>query len=157
MKRKLRNRLSRRSFLASSLRAALFGTYAFNSRAETLQTPWRNWAGGLSCSPKGRYDITDETQLVDLLKKTSGPIRPVGSGHSFSPLVPTDGHLVIIDQLSGVLEHDNETMQATVGAGSRLGDLGAPLFAIGQGMLNLPDIDRQTVAGATATGTHGTG
>ena len=157
MKRKLRNRLSRRSFLASSLRAALFGTYAFNSRAETLQTPWRNWSGGLSCSPKGRYDIADEDQLVDLLKKTSGPIRPVGSGHSFSPLVPTDGHLVIIDQLSGVLEHDNETMQATVGAGSRLGDLGAPLFAIGQGMLNLPDIDRQTVAGATATGTHGTG
>ncbi|MDP6414011.1 MAG: D-arabinono-1,4-lactone oxidase, partial [Gammaproteobacteria bacterium] len=38
-----------------------------------------------------------------------------------------------------------------------LGDLGEALDDIGQGMFNLPDIDRQTVAGATATGTHGTG
>ena len=157
MERKLRNRLSRRSFLASSLRAALFGTYALNSRAEANQTPWRNWSGSLSCNPKGRYDIADEAQLITLLKRTSDPIRPVGSGHSFSPLVPTDGYLIVIDQLNGVLEHDNESMQATVGAGSRLGDLGVPLFELGQGMLNLPDIDRQTVAGATATGTHGTG
>ena len=42
---------------------------------------------------------------------------------------------------------DNDTMEATMGAGSRLGDLGAPLAAIGQGMMNLPDIDRQTLAG----------
>ena len=151
-----RNKLSRRSFLASSLRAALFGTYALNSNART-QTPWSNWSGGLSCSPQGRYDIAAENQLIDLLRETSGPIRPVGSGHSFSPLVPTDGHLIVIDQLSGVFDHDSQSLQATVGAGTRLGDLGAPLFDIGQGMLNLPDIDRQTVAGATATGTHGTG
>ena len=125
-----RNKLSRRSFLASSLRAALFGTYALNSNART-QTPWSNWSGGLSCSPQGRYDIAAENQLIDLLRETSGPIRPVGSGHSFSPLVPTDGHLIVIDQLSGVFDHDSQSLQATVGAGARLGDLGAPLFDIG--------------------------
>jgi FAD-linked oxidoreductase len=150
-------RLSRRSFLASSLRAALFGSYAASSTALAQQTPWRNWSGGLQCQPAGRYDISSENQLADILKSTNGPVRPVGSGHSFSPLVPTDGHLVVIDQLRGILDYDNDTMQATFGAGSRLGDLGAPLAEIGQGMLNLPDIDRQTVAGATATGTHGTG
>jgi FAD-linked oxidoreductase len=48
-------------------------------------------------------------------------------------------------------------MTVTLGAGARLGDLGAQLDAIGQGMINLPDIDRQTIAGAMATGTHGTG
>ncbi len=157
MKNKKLDNLSRRSFLASSLRAALFGATAINGVAVAQQTPWRNWSGGLSFQPRGRHDIAEEEQLVDLLKNTSGAIRPVGSGHSFSPLIPTDGHLVIIDQLNGILDYDNETMQATFGAGSRLGDLGAPLYNIGQGMMNLPDIDRQTVAGATATGTHGTG
>ena len=63
----------------------------------------------------------------------------------------------MIDQLSGILDSDSENNQVTLGAGSRLGDLGAQLDAIGQGMINLPDIDRQTVAGAIATGTHGTG
>jgi len=151
------SKLSRRSFLASSLRAALFGSAAINSAALAQSAPWRNWSGGLSCQPAGRHDITSEAQLSDILASTRGPIRPVGSGHSFSPLVPTDGHLVVIDQLSGILDYDNNSMQATFGAGSRLGDLGDPLYELGQGMMNLPDIDRQTVAGATATGTHGTG
>lgn len=151
------DKINRRRFLASSLKTFLFGSYALNGAALAQSTPWRNWSGGLSCQPAGRHDIADEQQLVDILKRTTGAIRPIGSGHSFSPLIPTDGHLVVIDQLNGVLDVDNVAMQATLGAGSRLGDLGAPLYALGQGMQNLPDIDRQTVAGAIATGTHGTG
>jgi len=150
--------LTRRSFLASSVKAALFGSYTIKNTALAQQTtPWSNWSGGQSCLPAGRIDVASEEELVSFLKTTSGAIRPVGSGHSFSPLIPTDGHLVIIDRINGVIDYDNNTMQATLGAGSRLGDLGAQLEAVGQGMYNLPDIDRQTVAGATATGTHGTG
>jgi FAD-linked oxidoreductase len=149
--------LSRRSFLASSVRAALFGAFASHGASFAQSTPWMNWSGGQSCSPAGRYDIGSEGELSALLRSTRGPIRPVGSGHSFSGLVPTDGHLVVIDQLNDIVDHDPDKHQVTVGAGARLGDLGAPLHAIGQGMINLPDIDRQTVAGAIATGTHGTG
>lgn len=149
--------LSRRSFLASSVKAVLFGAYAANGSAFAQSTSWRNWSGGQTCQPAGRYDISSEDELTSLLKNTLGPIRPIGSGHSFSPLVPTDGHLVVIDQLSGIRDHDSDSMQVTLGAGSRLGDLGPQLDALGQGMINLPDIDRQTVAGAIATGTHGTG
>lgn len=149
--------VSRRSFLASSLKAALFGAYATNGAAFAQATPWSNWSGGQTCQPAGRYDIGSEDELISLLQRTSGAIRPIGSGHSFSPLIPTDGHLIVIDQLSGILDYDNNSHQATIGAGSRLGDLGPQLEAIGQGMFNLPDIDRQTLAGATATGTHGTG
>lgn len=157
MNRKTLDKISRRSFLASSLRAALFsaGSLALPASAQTV--PWRNWSGGLMCQPEGRHDITSEDQLAELLRTTSDPVRPVGSSHSFSPLIPTDGHLIVIDQLRGILDYDNTTKQATFGAGSRLGDLGGPLQEIGQGMMNLPDIDRQTLAGATATGTHGTG
>jgi FAD-linked oxidoreductase len=135
----------------------MFSGFAAKGGAFAQSASWSNWSGGQTCQPAGRYDIGSEQQLTSLLRNTLGPIRPVGSGHSFSALVPTDGHLVVIDQLSGILDSDAQTKQVTLGAGSRLGDLGAQLEAIGQGMINLPDIDRQTVAGAIATGTHGTG
>jgi FAD-linked oxidoreductase len=150
-------KISRRSFLASSVKAAMFSGFAAKGGAFAQSASWSNWSGGQTCQPAGRYDISSEDQLTSLLRNTLGPIRPVGSGHSFSALVPTDGHLVVIDQLSGILDSDAQAKQVTLGAGSRLGDLGAQLEAIGQGMINLPDIDRQTVAGAIATGTHGTG
>ncbi|MDG1025733.1 MAG: D-arabinono-1,4-lactone oxidase [Gammaproteobacteria bacterium] len=150
-------KISRRSFLASSVKAAMFSGFAVKGGAFAHSASWSNWSGGQTCQPAGRYDISSEDQLTSLLRNTLGPIRPVGSGHSFSALVPTDGHLVVIDQLSGILNSDAQAKQVTLGAGSRLGDLGAQLEAIGQGMINLPDIDRQTVAGAIATGTHGTG
>jgi FAD-linked oxidoreductase len=98
-----------------------------------------------------------EDELAGLLAGTDGPVRPVGSGHSFSPLVPTDGHLIVLDQLTGMLDHDAAALRATFAAGTRLGDMGATLESVGQGMFILPDIDRQTLAGATATATHGTG
>jgi FAD-linked oxidoreductase len=44
-----------------------------------------------------------------------------------------------------------------VRGGTRLGDLGPALAAIGQEMANLPDINKQSLGGAVATGTHGTG
>ena len=99
--------LTRRKFLASSVRATMFGAYALNETAFAQTTRWSNWSGGQTCQPRGRYDISSEDELARLLKTTSGPIRPIGSGHSFSPLVPTDGHLVVIDQLSGILDHED--------------------------------------------------
>lgn len=151
---------SRRSFLASSLWGALglsAGPSLAAAPAPSPATPWRNWSGELECMPAGRVSPLSESALADLMSATSGPLRPVGSGHSFSPLVPTDGHLVVIDRLSGMLDHDADALQATFGAGTRLSDIGPALASVGQAMPVLPDIDRQTLAGATATGTHGTG
>jgi FAD-linked oxidoreductase len=142
--------------MASSALLGLFAPWR-SALAQQSQTPWRNWSGGQVCHPAGRFSPASEDELMDYLRSTSGEIRPVGSGHSFSALVPTDGHLVVIDQLHGLLNHDADLKQATFAAGTRLGDIGAPLQRVGQAMLNLPDIDRQTLAGATATATHGTG
>jgi len=149
--------LTRRHLLAGGLLGASFGLPIPALSATAGSTPWRNWSGGLSATPAGRFAPASEAELAEFLGSTSGSLRPVGSGHSFTALVPTDGHLVVIDQLTGLLDHDSASMSATFGAGTRLGDMGEPLAQIGQAMLNLPDIDRQTLAGATATSTHGTG
>ena len=156
-------RFNRRQFLASTMAGALFGASATTgattsaSAATRQSTPWRNWSGGLKCEPADRFSPRSVDELARFFAESSGPVRPVGSGHSFSPLVPTDGHLLVLDQLSGLLAQDETRHTATFGGGTRLGDIGPLLHQHGQAMLNLPDIDRQTLAGATATATHGTG
>ena len=147
--------------------------------------PWRNWSGGQYAQPAARVVPRSEDELVALLRAGKLPkvtlnravlpkamsrtaavrkrhtsalsMRPVGAGHSFSGLVPTEGCLIVLDNLAGLIKHDAVNLTATFGAGTRLADMGAPLDAVGQGMFNLPDIDRQTIAGAISTATHGTG
>ena len=118
---------------------------------------WRNWSGIQNAYPKERAAPDGEDALAGILKSSPGPIRPVGAGHSFTALVPTGGTLLTLDRMSGLVSHDAATQQATVRAGTRLGDLGPALAAIGQEMPNLPDINKQSLGGALGTGTHGTG
>ena len=120
--------------------------------------PWRNWAGTVWCTPAARAVPTSEQAVVDALSSAGeGAIRPVGAGHSFSPLVPTEGTLLSLDALTGLGEVDDATRTSWVWAGTRLGQIGPMLEARGQAMPNLPDIDYQALGGALATSTHGTG
>lgn len=84
-------------------------------------------------------------------------MRVAGSGHSFSPIVATDGLLLSLEHLAGIEAFDEGAMTATVRAGTRLHDLGDPLLALGVGLENQGDVDVQALGGAIATGTHGTG
>ena len=118
---------------------------------------WRNWSGLLHSYPAQRSAPTSERELAAILVGAPAPIRPVGAGHSFTALVPTEGTLVTLDGMTGVVTTDATAMQAIVWAGTRLGDLGPALAQAGQEMPNLPDINKQSLAGALATGTHGTG
>ena len=80
-----------------------------------------------------------------------------GRRHSFSPLCATDGLLLDLSALAGVTSVDAERGLATVAAGTRIADLGEPLRAAGVGLANQGDVDTQAIAGAIATGTHGSG
>jgi L-gulonolactone oxidase len=80
-----------------------------------------------------------------------------GSGHSFTGAALTDGVLLRPERLTGLLAVDTAARTATVRAGTRLRELSGLLAAHGLALENLGDIDAQTVAGAIATGTHGTG
>ena len=84
-------------------------------------------------------------------------MRVVGSGHSFSGLCATDGTLISLERMQGLVDVDLERRRATVLAGTVLHRLGPRLREHGLAMENLGDIDRQSLAGAIATGTHGTG
>jgi hypothetical protein len=58
---------------------------------------------------------------------------------------------------AGVLHDDASTQRAVVGGGANLRDIGEGLFEAGLAMVDLGDVDYQTIAGAVSTGTHGTG
>ena len=118
---------------------------------------WSNWSGSAHAFPAQRLAPRSEEELLDILTKAPVPIRPVGAGHSFTGLVPTDGSLLTLDGMAGLVSHDAATYRATVRGGTRLADLGPALAAIGQEMVNLPDINKQSIGGALGTGTHGTG
>lgn len=119
--------------------------------------PWHNWSGAQVCIPAARLAPNDEAELAGLLKAAKGPVRAVGSGHSFSALVPTDGTLVSLSSMSGMISSDAEKLQSEFWAGTRVADMGEPLKKAGLAMPNMADIDYQTIAGAIATSTHGTG
>lgn len=152
--------LGRRNLLAVLAAAAAGAALPLPLRAETppaRRLPWRNWSGSQECLPAARVAPASVAELQQLLASGSGVVRPVGAGHSFTPLVPTDGTIVSLSRLSGLVSHDREQLQATLWAGTRLGDIGQPLEDAGQALLTMPDIDEQTLAGCLATATHGTG
>ncbi len=82
-------------------------------------------------------------------------VRVAGSGHSFTDAACTDGTLIDIRRMDRVLGQDGPLV--TLEAGITLHELGKRLAERGLAMENQGDIDRQTLAGALSTATHGTG
>jgi len=118
---------------------------------------WVNWSGGQTSHPKTWFIPANEPDLVNEVRRATGPVRVVGAGHSFSPVVATDDTMVSLDELAGVIDHDPVTSQATIWAGTRLHALGDLLWERGQAFVNQGDIDKQSLGGAVGTSTHGTG
>ena len=123
-------------------------------------TSWRNWGGNVVASPAEVQHAATVAGVVDAVRRAADrglTVRVSGAGHSFTPLVATDGLLLHVDGLSGVLSVDHERRRVRVLAGTRLHELNPALQELGLALPNLGDIDRQTISGAIATGTHGTG
>lgn len=125
--------------------------------AETGATlRWQNWSGNQVATPQAMLYPADEAALVDILRSAER-LRVFGGSHSFSALVPTDHTLVSLEAMSGLRRHDSEALTATFGPGTRIGMASAQNWSIGQSFANEPDINLQSLAGAVATSTHGTG
>lgn len=84
-------------------------------------------------------------------------VRCAGSGHSFTPVALTSGLMLSLDGLKGVHNIDQNKKRVTAAAGTTINELCEVLRENGLSMINQGDIDTQALAGALATGTHGTG
>ncbi|WP_285656227.1 D-arabinono-1,4-lactone oxidase [Actinomycetospora sp. NBRC 106375] len=119
---------------------------------------WRNWAGTVTATPARVHLPRSVDDVVAAVRAARGShLRPRGSGHSFTPLAATDAHAIDLRHWAGVDTLDTTTGRVRVRAGTTLRALNTALDAHGLAMANLGDIDAQTISGAVATGTHGTG
>lgn len=121
---------------------------------------WTNWAGEQRCAPARVERPGSQEELGAAVARAAGEglsVRAAGSGHSFTDVACTDGVMVDLRRMRRVLDTDPGTGLVTVEAGITLHELGRELAARHLAMENQGDIDRQTLAGALATGTHGTG
>ena len=118
-----------------------------------------NWSGNQQHPGAQVIRPRSDDEIGHLLQKAaseSRAVRAIGTGHSFVPFW-TDDYVVSLDDMRGVVSHDPEAGQLTLRAGTKLHEIGEPAWELGLSMRNMGDIDRQSIAGAISTGTHGTG
>lgn len=130
------------------------------ARRRIARGEWVNWAGDQRCRPAeiARPGSRDELAATIAAAAAAGRrVKVAGSGHSFTEAALTDGTLIDLGGLSGVIDADPGSGLVKVAGGTVLAELNEELAALGLAMENLGDIDRQTISGAISTGTHGTG
>jgi FAD/FMN-containing dehydrogenase len=130
------------------------------SDTNTRVAPWRNWAGDERCAPavvERPSSLEEISGAIERAARDARKVRVAGAGHSFSDIACTDGSMLMLDRLTGMLDLDRESGLVRVQAGITIRDLSRQLIAHGLALENLGDIDAQTIAGAISTATHGTG
>ena len=121
---------------------------------------WTNWVGNQSFTPNAIIAVSSEAALQQHVAEAAAQgrkVRTYGTGHSFTPIIETKDTLLNTEAMKGVLRVDRLKNQATVLPKTSVGDLGDPLWAEGLALNNQGDIDTQSIAGAIATATHGSG
>jgi FAD-linked oxidoreductase len=120
--------------------------------------PRSNWGRSEAWQPAhlARPASVDEVvEVVRLAADRGLTVKPLGAGHSFTAIAATSGIELDLASVAGLIAVDGTLV--TLGAGTRLHQLPALLAPHGLALANMGDIDRQTLGGATSTGTHGTG
>lgn len=126
----------------------------------TRRARWRNWGRSAAADPVRIASPASVEEVVAVVRDAAARglvVKAVGAGHSFTDIAATPGVLLQLDGLQGLLAVDPATKRVRVAAGTRLWRLGPLLAEHGLALQNMGDIDRQSIAGATSTGTHGTG
>lgn len=135
-------------------------TVATAPAAAARRPLWRNWSGDRPCRPLELLAPRDAGEVVAAVERAAREghrLRAVGSGHSYSDIAHTDGLMVSIDSLDELVDADPATGLVRVGAGIQLRALNRRLHELGLALPSLGEIDEQTLAGAVATDTHGSG
>ena len=114
-----------------------------------------NWAGNVTFTATDVLRPQSAGELQAIVARTP-KLRVLGAGHSFNPVADSPA-MVTLDGLPAEVEIDSARGTARVSAGLPYGELARGLDARGLALANLASLPHITVAGAVATGTHGSG
>jgi L-gulonolactone oxidase len=121
---------------------------------------WHNWSRTVAASPVVIARPSDEDDVIALVRaayRDRKTLKVVGAGHSCSQVAVGAQTLVSLDAMTGMVAFDRAKRTATFAAGTSLRQINEELAGLGMALPNLPAIDAPTIAGAIATGTHGSG
>jgi FAD/FMN-containing dehydrogenase len=124
-----------------------------------MSASMHNFGRNVVYEPRHVYTPGTEAEVLAILAKhRDGSIRVQSTGHSWSRIVEADDALVRLTHFTSVVvEAGPAGPVARIGAGATLGRIVAALRKTAYSLPTLGAITRQTIAGATATATHGTG
>jgi FAD/FMN-containing dehydrogenase len=123
----------------------------------TIRT-FENWSGLHRRTPREWISPHDEDELRRILQSaaTEGRrVKVVGGAHSWSDIAVPDDVAVDLAGMRGVVGIDRDAPSVTARGGTRLEEITEALDAHGLALPILGSIAKQTIAGAIATGTHG--
>jgi len=115
-----------------------------------------NWAGNIVFGARRLHRPQTVDELQELVAK-GGPLRVLGSGHSFNRMADTDGDLISLAEVPRLVEISDDRTSVRVDGGIRYGELNARLHEDGLALHNTASLPHISVAGAVATATHGSG
>lgn len=128
---------------------------------------WRNTIGHDKAQPVQLIYAENFSELPDIIRDAAEngfTVKPVGSGHSFNDVACSSGYMVDISRLNKMLplpgytrESEKQKRLVQVEAGISIRKLNEELGKLNLAVVNLGGIDHQTLAGAIATATHGSG
>src|SRR5690349_24104505 len=116
----------------------------------------RNWAGNVTYSATQLHRPRTVEELQHLVA-TTPRIRALGTRHSFSRVADTDGDLVTVADIDVPINIDADARTVEIGAGIRYGELAPVPYDAAWALPKLGSLPHISVAGACATGTHGSG
>src|SRR3954463_15941765 len=94
-----------------------------------------NWAGNIVLGAR-RLHRPGTVEEVQEIVAAGGPVRVLGSGHSFNRMADTDGDLVSLADLPRVTEISGDRRSVRIDGGIRYGELAVALEAEGLALHN---------------------
>jgi len=122
---------------------------------QSAAAPRTNWAGNYTYSAPNLLEPQSAGEIQSAVRGHRH-LRALGSRHSFNGIADDAENQIAPAALKSI-EIDSHAGTVAVGAGVRYGDLAPVIDASGFALHNLASLPHISVAGAIATGTHGSG
>jgi len=116
----------------------------------------KNWAGNIKFQDDKTIAPKSISEIQDIVR-TNPKVKARGTAHCFNTIADTKHLALLLDQMPKEIIINKERESVTVSAGLKYGEVAEELYKNGWALHNLASLPHISIAGAIATGTHGSG
>lgn len=124
--------------------------------SSTVAAARTNWAKNYTYQAEKLHHPKTTAEVQALVKQLDQQ-KALGTCHCFNNIADSPKHQISTQGLNQVLDIDEENKTITVQAGAKYGEIAPILQERGFALHNLASLPHISIAGACATGTHGSG